>query len=520
MDYARNKFQISVITPEEIERPKKSHKIFWDSTPFQGAVSRLQIDPTNQRAIAFVEKANNDIQAHKSAENYNLGRGKFPLKYLQDKYKSTQALRKTHNEKTAPEEKKEELAAVFETHCIATQEFCEEHGFPQTWAWQYADITKEPPWLSEAEGSQSSSDTANDSDMGTENTGGATNEASNEFGNISVTTADAGNSAGTGPSAQSGSGSGSGFDTEMGGVTDTLDKLTLDGEPIFSKRKGFKRFQFLVEESSGLHVWKSAQLCGDLNPEDIHSVEKPSIGFIAQHKHRYKGIRWIAMSVDDAITLGAGQYPRIAVMVEWLGDLEDTLLSRSDLNCIAGQARVDRDLQNHLPYRKMIAFEGRQVFIMSQTEAGLLNGGMKAMQRIKNDQFKAAKANQVSFGQTSLPQPGIAQVGAFQPDVAQPGIPQAATIQAAVPQVGATTQPDCIKPAQLANPQPVVAQPAVGQSAMPQAAIPQQAAPQAGLAQSIPADMIPSSVVQAMITNAVHQAIQQFQRQSAPAVAA
>jgi len=82
-------------------------------------------------------------------------------------------------------------------------------------------------------------------------------------------------------------------------------------------------------------------LCGDLKPEDIPSVGKPTKEFIAQHKHRYKSMRWIAMSVDDAITSGAGQYPRISVMVEWLGDLEDTLLSRSDLIKIAGQARID-----------------------------------------------------------------------------------------------------------------------------------------------------------------------------------
>jgi len=148
------------------------------------------------------------------------------------------------------------------------------------------------------------------------------------------------------------------------GITEAMDKLTLDGEPIKSKRQVFKTFQFLVEEKSGLHVWKSAQLCGDLKPEDIPSVEKPTKEFIAQHKHRYKSMRWIAMSVDDAITSGAGQYPRISVMVEWLGDLEDTLMSRSDLIRIAGQARVDQDLQNHLPYRKMIEFEGRKVFIM------------------------------------------------------------------------------------------------------------------------------------------------------------
>ena len=311
----------------------------------------------------------------------------------------------------------------------------------------------------------------------------------------------------------------------MRDVTEALNKVTLDGEPIISQRKVFKTFQFLVEESSGLHVWKSAQLCGDLKPENIPSVEKPTKEFIAQHKHRYKGMRWIAMSVDDAVTSGAGQYPRISVMVEWLGDLEDTLMSRSDLIRIAGQARVDRDLQNHLPYRKMIAFEGRQVFIMSQTEAGLLNGEMKAMQRIKNDQFKAAKANQTSFGQPALP-------GTFQPSVAQPGFAQPAVSQPAVPQVGATIQPGIVQPGvvQPAVGQPAVPQPGVTQSgfaqqgvaqpAVGQPAIPQAGAPQPGVAQSTQADMIPSSAVQAMIASAVQQAIQQYQRQSTPAVAA
>jgi len=82
-----------------------------------------------------------------------------------------------------------------------------------------------------------------------------------------------------------GTGSANNGDT---GITGAMDKLTLDGEPIESKRQVFKTFQFLVEEKSGLHVWKSAQLCGDLKPEDIPSVGKPTKEFIAQHKHRYK----------------------------------------------------------------------------------------------------------------------------------------------------------------------------------------------------------------------------------------
>lgn len=452
------------------------------------------------------------FEAHNKEKGYNPGRGNFPLKYLQDKYQSTQALRTTYKDTTDPERKKE-LAAIFEALCVATQEFCEDHGLPETWAWQYADINKEPSWLSEAEEAQSNSATDTGNGSGIEP---STDNSGTESGT--------GNANGTG----AGSGSGNGEDTEMSntgdpsagtgsanngdtGITGAMDKLTLDGEPIKSKRQVFKTFQFLVEEKSGLHVWKSAQLCGDLKPEDIPSVGKPTKEFIAQHKHRYKSMRWIAMSVDDAITSGAGQYPRISVMVEWLGDLEDTLLSRSDLIKIAGQARVDQDLPNHLPYRKMIEFEGRKVFIMSQTEAGLFNGEMKAMQRIKNDQFKAVKAAQFTVGQPGFSQPGIVQPGLAQPGVTQTGVAQPRFVQPGVVQPG-VTQPGFV--------QPGVAQPAVSQPAVPQAGVIQPGVAQPGVTQPTQADMIPSSAVQAMIASAVQQAIQQYQRQSTPAVAA
>ena len=46
-------------------------------------------------------------------------------------------------------------------------------------------------------------------------------------------------------------------------------------------------------------------------------------------------MRWIAMSVDDVIKSSAGQYPRISVMVEWLRDLEDTLILGSNLIKVA-----------------------------------------------------------------------------------------------------------------------------------------------------------------------------------------
>ncbi len=175
------------------------------------------------------------------------------------------------------------------------------------------------------------------------------------------------------------------------------------------------------------------------------------------------------MSVDDAITSGAGQYPRISVMVEWLRDLEDTLMSRSDLIRIANQARVDQDLHNHLSCRKMIEFEGRKVFIMSQTEAGLFNEEMKAMQRIKNDQFKAAKAAQFTVGQPGFSQPGIVQPGIAQPGVTQTGFVQPGVVQQGFAQSGVV--------------QPGVVQLGVTQSGVTQSAVTQLAVTQSGVTQ-------------------------------------
>ena len=72
---------------------------------------------------------------------------------------------------------------------------------------------------------------------------------------------------------------------------------------------------------------------------------------------------------------------------------------RSDLIRIvdkASKARVNQDLQIHLPYRETIECEGRRVLITSQTEAGLLKGKNKALQRIKDDRFEAAQITQTA----------------------------------------------------------------------------------------------------------------------------
>ena len=81
---ARDKFDPSMVAPEEIERPKKSYKLYWDTTPFVVSVRQLKIDLSNQKALAVVEKFNSDIKAHNDDQAYNPGRGTFPLKHVQD----------------------------------------------------------------------------------------------------------------------------------------------------------------------------------------------------------------------------------------------------------------------------------------------------------------------------------------------------------------------------------------------------------------------------------------------------
>ena len=81
---------------------------------------------------------------------------------------------------------------------------------------------------------------------------------------------------------------------------------------------------------------------------------------------------------------------------------------------------------------------------MSQSEAGFLNGEMKTMQQIKNDQLKVAKVIQTSLGQSAVP-----QAGAFQSNVTQPAVNQSVMPQIGVNQTGV----------QLGINQPIIPQP-------------------------------------------------------------
>lgn len=89
---------------------------------------------------------------------------------------------------------------------------------------------------------------------------------------LGLYTTGAGNSGGSNSGANNGSGSASGSssriddDIEKRDVTEALNEVTQDGraDVYISKLQIFQTFQSPVEESSGSHILKSTQLCGDL----------------------------------------------------------------------------------------------------------------------------------------------------------------------------------------------------------------------------------------------------------------
>ena len=111
-------------------------------------------------------------------------------------------------------------------------------------------------------------------------------------------------------------------------ITGAMKNLTLDNEPVLAKREVFKSYQYLIEDESGLHVWKPEALCGNQNSEDVKSIIKADKTYIARRKRYYKGTKWDRhggqrghhlrsrriSSFDYERTMGrwGGRYPNVA----------------------------------------------------------------------------------------------------------------------------------------------------------------------------------------------------------------
>ncbi|MCJ1355981.1 MAG: hypothetical protein MMC33_005975 [Icmadophila ericetorum] len=141
---ARDRFKVPTVIPEKMVRPKQSHQTrYWSVQSFQRAVPDLHLNPDDPDALGIIHKWNEAVENYNKERGYDLKAGLFPLRYLQQEFRTICDLRKTYREETEDQTKKD-LAAVFKSYAISTQEFCRERGLPESWAWQTTDINGEP----------------------------------------------------------------------------------------------------------------------------------------------------------------------------------------------------------------------------------------------------------------------------------------------------------------------------------------------------------------------------------------
>ena len=368
-------------------------------------VRRLHINADHTDAVAIAEETNKKIEEINIQDGLPGDCGKFPLPYLQYNYRSAHEILKKYRE-SDDAQLKANSRILFKAFSEATKDFCTERGLPLTWAWDCEDIDRLPEYLQGYEESE----------------------------NLAEGSLDQESSSNQGPS------------------SNQEDAMNLDLPEILFKRNVFKRFQYLVRETSGFHVWKEEDECEIVNADQIPRIMKPDPSFIRNRKRQYKGIGWIAMPDGESITAGAGQYPPITLNVTWQDNVEDTPLWRSDVIKMIGKTKVEKDMARHVPHTKSIKYEGRPVTIMTHTADGLVDGERKAIDRILKDKAKALTAAQSAASVSGLP----VYTNLMEPSILQPVVSQSAP----VPQsVSTQSVPDQQGPVQSTSTQTAVPQP-------------------------------------------------------------
>lgn len=168
--------------------------------------------------------------------------------------------------------------------------------------------------------------------------------------------------------------------------------LTVRNEIILAKRKVYKTTQYLIQKSDGQKEWQTEDMCGPRHADHLELLVKKDRPFLKERKGKYKGLLWIALAFDGAILIGAGSYPPVAMMVTWLDNAPDCMLWRSDVIQVASADRIERDMEDFLPYSRLVQFEGRKIFIKSQTESGLAAGQHKAFSKIMKEDNKLVRS--------------------------------------------------------------------------------------------------------------------------------
>jgi len=193
-------------------------------------------------------------------------------------------------------------------------------------------------------------------------------------------------------------------------MSNAVPWLTIADEPIFCKQKLRKDlYRYVVRETSGLYVLRQAVLKGNLTQEEIKPFDKlDTPAKIAERKGRFAGITCIAMAAGACVTLGVGAYPPLIICSRWLG-LGGLWTTRTELLKLTSKRQVEIELFPHLRWKKELDFENRKVVLLSQSEDGLLEGELKAINQISRARIMPQamlRSFALALGQPATSQPG------------------------------------------------------------------------------------------------------------------
>jgi len=392
LNQAKSILNLDVVEEGEFgQMPDTYHTDKWANMYYSLAIDGLQIDPNNRHYQYAIEKMNQEIETEnrkRQGENWEPLRGVFPLRYLQAQYRIASELR----DQISARENGIDIDPVvtdYNNHYGHVALFCHERGYPDDWKITCEDPNQRPLKTDQLKEAEKVYKKDAENQLRADIYG---RQAESQLGNRGF-----GQQFGAGQQQQ-------GLPADM-----SLDEaaLTVRNEIVLAKRRVYKTTQYLIQKGDGQHEWQTADICGARNTEGLDLLKEFDSAWIKERKHKYKGLRWVALAVDGAITIGIGAHPPVSMMVEWLDDRPDTLMWRSDILQLCSAERVDRDMHEKLPYSKYTAFEGRKLYIMAATESGLIAGQQKAINRIMKDDNKLMKSLTAPQAFPQLPAPAI-----------------------------------------------------------------------------------------------------------------
>jgi len=439
--------------PGEEQRPKAFHSKMHRMAPFKGSIRRLQIFPDSSAAEQGIIMTNNKLEEKNRAKGWASWRGQFPLARFEELYTTAAALRLDYKNNNDPN-RREIIKKFYALHLSDMAAYCSEQHYPETWAIESDDPGVDPPVDDDVkkadlmfkdnysvalglgppvEGNGAHSGGTQGAQFSGTQPSGAQPPGAQPPGAQFPGTQPSGAQPpgaqfpgtqppgaqppgaqfpGTQPSGAQPPGAQfpgtqpSGTqppgaqpmvaqsNSDVMDIDDRMSALTIQGDPVLAKRQVAKTYQYLVFQRGGLHgpqhVWLPDSVVGVRNAETIDTVHRPDEAWIKSRKGKYQGIRWIALTMDGAITLGVGTWPPVCVCVVWIDNEPDTLLWRSDVLKVASQIRVDEDIK-HFLFKTHVLIEGRDICIMSPTESGLIQGKIKATRYIANQQANVAR---------------------------------------------------------------------------------------------------------------------------------